>query len=224
MNLAFLENTPLFRGISPKEVDALKQCLSFTERKYKKQEIIYRSGEYIHSIGIVLSGQVCIEHNDIWGNNSILDRLGSGQIFAESYACSPNTPLLVNVVASTDVTVLFLDVNRIVQMCHHACSYHARLIQNLLAISAQKNINLSRKIFHTSAKSIRGRILSYLSAQATAGGSTHFDIPFNRQQLADYLNVDRSALSNELSKMKREGILLYHKNHFTILELSMLEQ
>ena len=124
---------------------------------------------------------------------------------------------MVNVVAAESTKVLFLDMRKALQICSHACAHHNKLIRNLLSISAQKNLNLSRKIFHTSPKSIRGRLLSYLSYQAVRSGSQSFVIPFNRQQLADYLNVDRSALSNELSKMQRDGLLHVEKNHFDLL-------
>ena len=111
-----------------------------------------------------------------------------------------------------------LNVSRILQVCSNNCSHHNKIIHNLLSISARKNLNLSRRIFHTSSKSIRGRLLSYLSYQAMKNGSREFDIPFSRQQLADYLSVDRSALSNELSKMQKEGLLSVNRSHFVLLE------
>ena len=125
---------------------------------------------------------------------------------------------MVNVVAAEAAQILFLNVSRVLQVCPNACGHHNTLIRNLLALSAQKNLNLSRKIFHTSPKTIRGRLLSYLSYQSMRSGSSSFTIPFNRQQLADYLNVDRSALSNELSKMKTEGLLEFQRNHFVLYE------
>ena len=124
---------------------------------------------------------------------------------------------MVDVVAAGPSEILFLNVNRVLQVCPNACAYHSGLLRNLLALSAQKNLSLSRKIFHTASKSIRGRLLSYLSYQAVRAGSRRFTIPFSRQQLADYLNVDRSALSNELSKMRREGLLTVNKNRFELL-------
>ena len=126
--------------------------------------------------------------------------------------------MMVSVVASEKTEVLFLNVSRILQVCNNNCSHHNKIIHNLLAVSARKNLNLSRRIFHTSAKSIRGRLLSYLSYQAMKNGSHEFDIPFSRQQLADYLSVDRSALSNELSKMQKEGLLQANRSHFLLLK------
>ena len=124
---------------------------------------------------------------------------------------------MVSVVASEKTEVLFLNVGRILQVCSNNCSHHGKIIRNLLSVSARKNLNLSRRIFHTSAKSIRGRLLSYLSYQAMKNSSREFDIPFSRQQLANYLSVDRSALSNELSKMQKDGLLKAERNHFILL-------
>lgn len=224
MDINFLSKTPLFQGILPLEIDVLKHCLGLTEKKYKKQEVIFHAGDYTRSLGLVLSGSVSVEYVDIWGNKSILGQFGMGQIFAESYAFSPGTPLMVTIVANTDSSILFIDTHSMLTFCGKGCSYHSRLVQNLLKISAQKNIGLTRKIFHTSAKSIRSRLLSYLSFQVTEQGSYTFYIPYNRQQLADYLNVDRSALSNEISKMQKDGILITKKNHFTILDTAILSQ
>ena len=167
-----------------------------------------------------MEGKVLIEHDDIWGNTTVLDSVLPGQIFAETYACTPGEPLMVNVEAAEESQILFLNVSRVLRSCTHACAFHGKLIRNLLALSAQKNLNLSRKIFHTASKSIRGRLTAYLSDQAVRSGSSSFTIPFNRQQLADYLNVDRSALSAELGKMQKEGLLRVKKNLFEIMKES----
>lgn len=191
-------------------------CLGAMERGYAKGEQIYHSGDYVTDLGMVLSGSILIQTDDLWGNTTVLDKIGPGQIFAETYACVPGEPLMVDVVAAEESQVLFLNVERVLQVCPHTCAHHSKLIRNLLLLSAQKNLNLSRKIFHTASKTIRGRLLSYLSYQARRSGSPSFTIPFNRQQLADYLNVERSALSNELSKMQRDGLLVVERNRFTL--------
>ena len=216
MDLFFLSNTPLFRGVSPEEVEQMLPCLGASERSFGKDEVIFRAGDTVQSMGLVLSGCVRIENDDVWGNRSILDQLEPGQIFAETYACIPGEPLMVNAVAGAPTQVLFLDAARLLRICPDACPHHAKLIRNLLAVSAQKNLTLSRRIFHTSPKTIRGRLLSYLSYQARRQGSYQFSIPFNRQQLADYLGVDRSALSAELGKMQRDGLLTVEKNRFVL--------
>ncbi len=221
MNYKFLANTLLFRGVTPDEIESMMGCLDAQVKKYHKGEIIYHNGEYAQKAGLVLSGSVHIENDDLWGNKTLLSHVGAGQVFAETYVCVPGEPLMINVVAAEASEILFLNLGKGSCTCVKNCGFHGRLIQNLLAISAQKNLNLSRRIFYTSAKSIRGRLLSYLSDQATRCGSLEFDIPFNRQQLADYLGVDRSAMSNELSKMQKEGYLTSSKNHFCLNQASL---
>ena len=216
MDHLFLSKTVLFRGASPEEIKTMLDCLSAQTQTYQRGGIVYHAGDVVTSLGLVLSGSVSIENDDVWGNKSILDRVGPGQVFAETYACVPGEPLLISVVAAETTEILFLDMSRVLHICSNACGFHSKLIRNLLAIASQKNLSLSRRIFPTSSKSIRGRLLSYLSFQAAQHGSRDFEIPFNRQQLADYLSVDRSAMSNELSKMQRDGLLRVNRNHFTL--------
>ena len=223
MNYKFLSNTLLFRGITPEEIEGMMACLDGHVKKYNKGEMIYHSGEIIRKAGLVLSGSVHIENDDLWGNKTILAHVGVGQVFAETYVCIPGEPLMIQVVAAEPVEVLFLNLGQGTRTCVKNCAFHGRLIQNLLMISAQKNLNLSRRIFYTSSKSIRGRLLSYLSDQATRTGSLEFEIPFNRQQLADFLGVDRSAMSNELGKMQKEGLLRVSKRYFCLNEANPLK-
>lgn len=217
MNFQFLSKTLLFRGTTETEAEAMLQCMGSHTKRYGKDETVCRAGETVECMGLVLTGGVNIENDDVWGNRSILSHVGPGQIFAETYACVPGEALMVNVRASEKTEVLFLNAARLLSTCPNACEHHGKLIKNLLQISARKNLELSRRILYTSSKSIRGRLLSYFSQQAMRNG-LRFTIPFNRQQLADYLGVDRSALSNELSKMRREGILEYDKNTFDLRE------
>ena len=223
MNYKFLANTLLFRGVTPDEIELMMGCLEGQVKTYHKGEMIYHNGEYVQKAGLVLSGSVHIENDDLWGYKTILSHVGTGHVFAETYVCVPGEPLMINVVAAENSEIFFLNLGKGTRTCVRNCGFHGRLIQNLLAISAQKNLNLSRRIFYTSSKSIRGRLLSYLSDQATRCGSLEFDIPFNRQQLADFLSVDRSAMSNELSKMQKEGYLTANKNHFCLNQASLDE-
>ena len=216
MNGTLLCRTPLFWGTTPQQAEGMLECLGARERGYAKGERICRAGERVTELGMVLAGSVLIQSDDAWGTTTVLDRVGAGQIFAETYACT-GEPLMVDVVAAEEVQVLFLDVGRVLQTCPDSCGHHSVLIANLLTLLAQKNRALSRKIFYTSSKSIRGRLLSYLSDQARARGSRSFTIPFDRQQLADYLNVERSALSGELGKMQREGLLRTRRSYFQLL-------
>lgn len=206
--------SPLFQGVRDKEIREMFSCLGAWVKSYGKEEMIYRAGDTVTSLGVVLHGSVMIVNDDLWGNRSILDRVEPGQIFAETYACVPGEKLLVDVFATEATKVLFLNMGKMLSECPGSCGHHLEFIRSLLMISAQKNLRLSRRIFNTSSKTIRGRLLSYLSDQAVQNGSDIFDIPFNRQQLADYLGVDRSALSAELGRMQREGVLEFKKNHF----------
>jgi len=216
MDVTLLSKTILFRGTTPEEIDSMLNCLGAETRLYGKGDTIYRVGDVVGALGVVLAGGVTIENDDLWGNRSILGHVGPGQIFAEAYACVPGEPMMVSAVAAEKSEVLFLDAGRVLTTCPQGCTFHNRLIANLLAVLAQENLNLSRRILHTSAKSIRGRVISYLSFQAARQGTTSFSIPFNRQELADYLGVDRSALSAELGRMQKDGLLTVHKNQFAL--------
>ena len=213
-----LTNTQLFRGIDSAEIKPLLSCLGVIERNFKKGDIILAEGEPTDQMGVVLSGMVLIEHCDVWGNRILLGNAAPGAVFAESYACIPGEPLQISVVASEDTSVLFLNVGKVLTTCTNSCEFHTKLVRNLLTVCAGKSLDLSRRILHSTSKSIRGRLMSYFSECIKKAGSYSFEIPYNREQLASYLGVDRSAMSNELSKMKKEGLIQYHKNHFTIIE------
>ena len=221
MDLALLSATPLFAGMAPQKIASMLACLDTECRHYSKGQVILRSGDTVRSIGVVLSGRVLIEKTDLWGNATVLDSVGPGQIFAETYACIPQEPLMVDAVAAELCEILFVQVARVLEVCPNSCAHHHDLIRNLLSLSAQKNLRLSRKIFHTAPKTIRARLLSYLSDQAIRCGRRSFIIPFNRQQLADYLNVERSALSNELSKMQQDGLIETERNYFRLLDAAV---
>ncbi|MBP3360576.1 MAG: Crp/Fnr family transcriptional regulator [Clostridia bacterium] len=214
MNDLFLLQTPLFHGLSAEDAKKLLHCLGAEKKSFDKDCIIYHAGDTVKRIGLVLSGSVNIESVDFLGNKSILSHAGPGQLFAETYAFLGDEPLMVSVAAAEQSKVLFLSIEQLLTTCPEACTCHTAMIKNLLTVSARKNISLSQKILHISPKSIRERLLAYLSTLSAQQGSRSVTIPFNRQQLADYLCVDRSALSNEISKMKKEGIIKAEKNKF----------
>lgn len=209
--------TPLFRGIGDDAFEQMRQYGGTRQKQFAKGETIFRTGETVHELGIVLSGSVNIENIDLWGNKSILSHIPAGQVFAETYAYC-GEPMMVDAVADEDTQVLFLDLDRLLRTPHPKCSWQQVLNNNLLSISLHKNLALSERIFCTSPKTIRGRLLLYLSNQSAKAGSRTFTIPFNRQALADYLNLDRSALSKELGKMRDEHLLLVDKSTFTLLD------
>ena len=214
----FLASTPLFRGSTPDEISAMLGCLGVRKRSYTRNERIWHMGDVTTSIGLVLEGSVRIESVDTWGNVSVMRNVRAGQLFGEAYAASGET-LMVDVVASEDCHIMFLKVAKVLTTCPHACPHHARTATNLTAAIARQCLSLSQRIFHATPKTIRGKVLSYLSSQAERANSAEFEIPFNRQQLADYLGVDRSALSAELSRMARDGLIETNRCHFKLLNI-----
>ncbi len=212
-----IKKSRLFAGIDMQELETLLNCLSATVRHFKKGDTIIHSGDSVSSLGLVLSGGVHIQREDFWGNRTILSEIPESGLFGESYACVPAQPIPVNAVATQNSAIMFLDVRRIITSCPSACVFHARLIQNLIMVLAFKNAMLTGKIEHISQRSTREKLLSYLSEQALAAGGPSFDIPFNRQQLADYLCVDRSAMSSALGQLRDEGVLTFDRSHFKLL-------
>lgn len=215
---AILLKTSLFSGIQSDELSSMLTCLSTVEKSYKKGEFIFRAGESTSTMGMVLTGSVLVFKDDFWGNRSIISEMSVGNLFGETYACTPAATLEVNVMAATDVTILFMDIRRLLTTCPSACQFHSRLIRNLLSVLSGKNLMLTRKMEHMAQKTTRAKLLSYLSSESLKHHSADFEIPYNRQQLADYLSVDRSAMSNELGKMRDEGLIEFNKNHFHLNE------
>lgn len=191
-------------------------CLRAEKRDFPKEAFVLRAGDTADSIGLVLSGAVLVIQEDIWGNRNILSKAGLGQTFAAAYACAIGSRLNVSVIAETPVTVMFLNVKRILNVCPSACSHHSRIIRNLLGELAEKNLRFNEKLTHMGQRTTRSKIMSYLSAEAQRLGKYEFDVPFSRQQLADYLGVERSGLSLELGKMRSEGLLDFRKSHFVL--------
>ena len=193
-------------------------CLNAEKKSFPKDAFVLRAGDTAESIGLVLSGSVLVIQEDIWGNRNILSKAGPGQTFAAAFACAPGSVLNVSVIAEAPVTALFLNVKRILilTVCPSACAHHSRIIRNLLSDLAGKNLLLNEKLTHIAQRTTRAKLMSYLSAEAQRRGAVEFDIPFSRQQLADFLAVERSGLSLELGKMKKEGLLDYHKEHFVL--------
>ena len=214
MDISVLSGSVLFKGFNESEVNALLISLNAREKKFRKGTMIFHSGDVISTLCFVTEGSVTIESNDMWGNRTILNLVGKGQFFAESYALLPDEPMLVDVCANEDCNIVFLDMKSIDKLDENI---RARLLANLLRITTRKNLHLSSRSFHTAPRQVRGRIMAYLNTVSVQKHSREFDIPFDRQQLADYLNVERSVLSNELSKMQRDGLIRCRKNHFEII-------
>lgn len=215
--LNVLKATELFQGIEEVDFQPLLTCLRVRMVRYEKGQTVLSGGERIRQFGVVLSGQVQVIQDDYYGNRSILAKIGPGNLFGESFACAGVESLPVSVVSSEECELLFIDCGRLTTPCAKACGFHGRLIQNMLRIVSMKNIALTQKIEFTSKRTTREKLLAYLSAEAKRAGSSRFAIPFNRQELADYLSVERSAMSAELSRLRDGGVLEFHKNQFELL-------
>ena len=215
MDIHLLAGTMLFQGIREHEIEAMLTCFSAEERTYGKDAYIYRAGDVTGRLGVVMEGAVNIIKDDVWGNRKIIENIGGGQIFGETYACLKGEPLMVDVQASERSRILFMDVNRILTTCSSSCDFHNRLIRSLMYVLAGKNLMLTKKMDIITPKSLRERVMVYLSQESVKQGCRTVTVPFNRQQMADYLSVDRSALSAELSRMQRDGVISSEKNRFT---------
>lgn len=205
MEIRDLTATPLFRGLEAGEIDAALGALDARRRPFARDELLLQAGQPVTHLGLVLAGRVHIEHLDVWGSHTLLGQAGAGDLFAETYACLPGEPLLVNVTAACDGEALFLAAGRLLEP--GAEPWRQRMARNLLQITARKNLGLARRNLYTAPKTIRGRVTAYFSALAVKQGSLRFTLPYDRQQLAAFLGVDRSALSSTLSQMQREGLL-----------------
>lgn len=210
---ALVSTSPLFWSISQSDLPSLLACVNAREHRYQKGELLLHRGARTARLGLMLSGTVHIVREDFWGGREIVGLAGPGEVFAESYALS-GEPLEVSALAASEAAVLFLEPRRAIG---GTGPVQEQLKENLLALLAGKNLQLTRKMRHMARRSTREKLLSYLSAQALLAGTPEFDIPLDRQQLADFLAVDRSAMSAALGKLRDEGILEFRKNHFHLL-------
>ena len=209
-------HSPLFNGIKPEEMEPMFSCIGYHIGTYKKGEIIAFEEENIKHIGIVISGAVDMIKEDLWGNRTMLIRMRKDELFGETFACGSDNLAVVTFVAYEDTRILFLPFDRVMHNCTMACAFHHRLIENMVSIIADKNRDLMRKVEVVSKRTIREKLLTYLSIQAQIQKSRYFEIPLGRVELAEYLCVDRSALTRELVKMKDEGMIDYDRNCFRI--------
>ena len=209
--------SPLFDGIAPSDLDAMLGCIGYHVERCKKGHILALEEERIPYVGIVLSGAVDMIKEDIWGNKTMLLRMRKDELFGETFACGNDSLSIVTFLVSEDAEILFLPFNKVMHTCTMTCAFHHRLIENMVRIIADKNRDLMRKIEVISKRTLREKVLAYLSLQAQVHESRYFEIPLGRVELAEYLCVDRSALTRELAKMRDEGLIDYDKNCFRIL-------
>ncbi len=211
-----LKRTKLFSGVGNDDISTMLTCLGARLLTYKKGEHVLRQGEHLSDILVLAEGSLHIQRDDYWGNRSILGHIGVGEIFGEAYVAPESGTLLNDVIAVEDSAVFFFDVKRVISTCSSACRFHTMVVQNLFFAISEKNRGLVQKLDYMSRRTTREKLLSYLSEEAKKQNSASITLPFNRQQLADYLSVDRSAMSNELCKMRDEGILEFEKNRFRL--------
>ncbi len=212
-----IAESPLFKDIEKCELEEMLGCLQGKVKTYKKGEYIAFERENIRNIGIVLDGAVDMIKEDVWGNKTIIVRMSEKQLFGETFACSTDTTSSVAFLASRDSRILELSFAHVMHTCSKACVFHHRLVENMVTLIADKNRRLMEKLTILSKKNLREKILAYLSEQALMQQEMFFEIPLGRQELAEYLCADRSALTRELSNMRKEGIIDFDKNVFRIL-------
>lgn len=211
-------HNPLFQNILPEDIPVMLKRLHAYTKSYQKEEYIRHAGDPADFIGIIESGSIHILQDDYYGNRNITASISEGSLFGEAFACAGIPYLPVDIVAAEDCTVMFLNVKKLLNTCDNGCEFHHTLIRNLLGIVAQNNMYLNQKIKYTSRKTTGEKLMAYLTDQAKMKSSNDFTIPFNRQELADYLGVERSAMSAELGKLTKLGILQTQRSHFTLLK------
>ena len=216
--LTVLASSSLFSGLTETEIQEIQHTLHGDQRAFERDERLLRAGDPAKAFGILLSGGALVRQEDFWGNQNILSSLRPGDCFAETFACLPGAALNVDVAASQPCEALFLETQGLLTGGLSAHAGGARFLQNFLVNLAGKNLRLNEKITHMGQRSTRAKVLSYLSACARRQGGAEFDIAFSRQQLADYLSVDRSGLSAELCHLRDEGLLEFHREHFRLIK------
>ena len=213
-----LLSTPLFQGIDPQDLEPMLHCLGASTVTVPKGDPVFLEGDAAGFIGVVLEGHVQVVQEDFYGNRSILAHIGPGELFGESYACAGIPSLPVSIVAAEDCRIMLIDCQHITTSCSNACGFHNQMIHNLLRVVANKNLLFHQKIEITSRRSTREKLMAYLLHQAKLHGSSEFTIPYDRQALADYLGVERSAMSAEISKLRRDGVIECDKSRFRLLQ------
>ena len=214
--LDLLKTVSLFANVDMSDIKSLLNYLSAKTERFKENETIFLAGNKAEFVGIVLSGQVQVVKEDFYGNKNIVASIEKGQLFGEAFACADLKILPVSVFSAEDSEIMLIDYRKIITTCSNTCSFHSKLIYNMLRIVANKNIILSQKIEFISKRTTKEKLLAYLSSEAKKAGSNSFSIPFSRQELADFLSVDRSAMSAELCKLRDSGVIEFNKNKFVL--------
>ena len=212
-----LRKCPLFSQIVDDDLLTMLGCLGAKVEHFDKKYTILTEGRPAKHIGIVLSGSAQIVQNDYYGNRSLLSSVEPAEVFGEAFACAEVPSLPVSVIANEPSEIMLIDSAHILHTCCNNCGFHQQLIFNLMKSLATKNIMFHQRLEITAKRSTREKLIAYLMLQAKKAGSNSFDIPFDRQELADFLEVDRSGLSAEISKLRQEGVIESHRKHFKLL-------
>ena len=215
--IPILKKTVLFSGVKEDEIEAMLSCLQAKDCRFKKGEFVLSQGQRLDNILILVKGKLHIQQDDYWGNRSIINIVKQGEMFGESYSAPESGAVMNDVMAVEESEVIFFDVKKILTVCSSACRFHTTVVQNLFFAISERNRKLVQKMGYMSKRTTREKLIAYLSDEARHQNSSSFSIPFNRQQLADFLSVDRSAMSNELCKMRKEGLIEFNKNQFRLL-------
>lgn len=211
-----LMKNPLFHGICESDIPIMLQRLGAFVKRYLKDEYVKLNGDPADFIGVVLSGEIYICQDDFYGNRSITASVTANSLFAEAFACADVGRLPVDILAASDCEILYLNTQALFHSCSGSCEFHHQLIANLLGIVARKNLYLNQKLSYTSRGTTKDKLLAYFTDQARQNQSNEFTIPFNRQELADFLGVERSAMSAELGKLVKLGVLETKRNYFKL--------
>lgn len=215
--LEILKKCRLFEGIGEEDLLRMLECLGARVVSFDKKYTVFSEGSPARYVGILLSGSVQVVQVDYYGNRSILSEIRPTQVFAEAFACAGVSALPVSVIANDPCEVMLVDCSHILHTCSNHCAFHQTLIYNLMRDLADKTLLFHQRIEVTSKRTTREKLLAYLTMESRKAQSEVFDVPFDRQELADYLEVDRSGLSAEIGKLKKEGVLKNQKNHFELL-------
>ena len=214
-----LQKSMLFSNISAEDIKKMCTCLQLREKKIEKDEFVFHAGDVVNKVYLVISGSMHIVDEDFWGNRSLIETMPAYTLFGEAYAISNTEEHLVSVVAAEDAVVLELEPSCLTKPCPRGCECHIEIIRNTEKILSIKIIRLTEKLGHIMKRSTKEKVCSYLSKCARKNRSNRFCIPYSRQELADYLCVERSALSHELSKMTKHGIIRCRRNEFELLKI-----
>lgn len=213
--LSMLKGTKLFAGVDETEIETMLGCLNASLKKYDEGEFVYRQGDHVDRISVLAEGRLHVQSDDYWGNRSIITAVSPGEMFGQAYLAGK--AIMNDVIAVEPSTVITFDANRVLTTCSSACRFHTLVVRNLFHALSENNLRLVTKLGHVSKRTTREKLMDYLSVMAKQAGSPTFTIPFDRQQLADFLSVERSAMSAELGKMQKEGLLKTNRSRFTLL-------